>query len=382
MDFSYSPAQRALQEQGRAAVKEVVEPIAARVSPGEKLSLADLQELYGKLAPTGYVGSTIPKDAGGAGLSYLDYGLLLEALAAGPIILAEVVPPRSIYHLGSPEQRERWLPRLLSGEIVGTAAITEPQAGSDLRNLQTSAVPEGDQYRVDGRKRWIKFGGVANFITLLVVTDPKLGSKGGTTRLFVEREVSPWTYREIDCVGMRNLSFAELAFDGVLVPKANQLGGAGNATEAFLRAIEASRALVALQAAGIGRHALDLAARYVRERKAFGRTLAQFQAIQTVLAEADAEIASARLLALKALWTLDQGQRCPREASLSKFHATEAAVRASRAAMDCMGAYGLAEEAGAERCWRDAQMLTVIDGAPGIQRLVAGREILGIAAFT
>jgi alkylation response protein AidB-like acyl-CoA dehydrogenase len=382
VDFSYSPAQRALQEKGRAAVKEIVEPIAARVPPGQKLSLADLQELYGKLAPTGYVGSTIPKDSGGAGLSYLDYGLLLEALAAGPIILAEVVPPRSIHHLGSPEQRERWLPRLLSGEIVGTAAITEPQAGSDLRNLQTSAVPEGDQYRVEGRKRWIKFGGVANFITLLVVTDPKLGAKGGTTRLFIEREVSPWTHQEIDCVGMRNLSFAELAFDGVLVPKPNQLGGAGSATDAFLRAIEASRALVALQAAGIGRHALDLAARYVRERKAFGRTLAQFQAIQTVLAEAEAEIESARLLALKALWTLDQGQRCPREASLSKFQATEAAVRASRAAMDCMGAYGLAEDAGAERCWRDAQMLTVIDGAPGIQRLVAGREILGVAAFT
>lgn len=108
-----------------------MEPIAARVPPGQKLSLADLQELYGKLAPTGYVGSTIPKDAGGAGLSYLDYGILLEALAPGPIILAEVVPPRSICHLGSPQQRELWLPRLLSGEIVGTAAITEPQAGSD-----------------------------------------------------------------------------------------------------------------------------------------------------------------------------------------------------------------------------------------------------------
>lgn len=358
-----------------------MEPIAARVPSGQKLSLADLQELYGKLAPTGYVGSTIPKDAGGAGLSYLDYGILLEALAPGPIILAEVVPPRSIYHLGSPQQRELWLPRLLSGEIVGTAAITEPQAGSDLRNLQTTVLSEGDRYRVDGRKRWIKFGGVANFITLLVVTDPKLGAKGGTTRLFVEQEVSPWTHRENECVRMKNLSFAELAFNSVLVPKENQLGGARGATEAFLRAIEASRALVALQAAGLGRYALDLAARYVSDRHAFGRPLAAFQAIQTALAEADAEIEAARLLALKALWTLDQGQRCPREASLSKFYATEAAVRASRAAMDCMGAYGLSGEAGVERCWRDAQMLTVIDGAPGIQRLVAGREILGVPAF-
>lgn len=381
MDFSLSAHQRVLQEQAAAAIGEVVVPIAARVPAGQKLALADLQELYRGLAPTGYLGSTIPKDAGGAGLTYVDYGLLLEALAPAPILLAEVVPPRSIYHLGSPEQRERWLARLLAGDIVGTAAITEPQAGSDLRNLQTTAVLEDDAFRVNGQKCWIKFGGVANFITLLVVADPEKGAKGGTTRLFVERAVSPWTHREIDSVGMRNLSFAELTFDNVKVPRQNQLGTPGAATEAFLRAIEASRAIVALQAAGIGRHALDLARNYVGERHAFGRPLARFQAIQTVLAEAEAEIEAGRWLALKALWTLDQGERCPRDASLAKFYATEAAVRAARAAMECCGAYGLSEAAGIERCWRDAQMLTVIDGAPGIQRLVAGREILGVPAF-
>jgi alkylation response protein AidB-like acyl-CoA dehydrogenase len=291
------------------------------------------------------------------------------------------VPPRSIYHLGSKEQRDRWLPRLLAGDIVGTAAITEPQAGSDLRNLQTTGVLDGDHFTVDGKKRWIKFGGVANFMTLLVVADPAKGATGGTTRLFVERAVSPWTHREIECVGMKNLSFAELSFDAVKVPKENQLGGAGGATPAFLRAIEASRALVALQAAGLGRRALDLVKAYVGERHAFGRPLARFQAIQTVLAEADAEIEAARLLSLKALWMLDRGERCPREASLAKFYATEAAVRAAWAAMQCMGAHGLSEEAEVERCWRDAQMLTVIDGAPGIQRLVAAREMLGASAF-
>jgi alkylation response protein AidB-like acyl-CoA dehydrogenase len=381
MDFSLSARQRELQERARAAITEVVEPIAKRVPAGGKLGLSDLQELYRGLAPTGYVGSTIPQDAGGAGLSYVDYGLLLAALAASPIILSEVVPPRSIFHLGSAEQKERWLPRLLAGDIVATAAITEPQAGSDLRNLQTTAIANGNAYRVNGRKRWIKLGGVANFVTLLVVSDRSQGAKGGTTRFFVERALSPWAHEEIDCVGMRNLSFAEIAFDNVSVPQENLLGGPGAATEAFLRAIEASRALVALQAAGLGGHALSLVRAYVGERHAFGRPLARFQAVQTVLAEAEAEIEAARLLALQALWLLDSGQRCPREASLAKFYATEAAVRAARAAMDCMGAQGLSEQAGVERCWRDAQMLTVIDGAPAIQRLVAGREILGTPAF-
>jgi alkylation response protein AidB-like acyl-CoA dehydrogenase len=382
MDFSPSAAQRQLQERARAAVAEVVEPVVARLAPGERLDIEGVRTIYRGLAPLGYVGSTIPRDAGGAGMSYVDYGLLLEGLAASPVLLSEVVPPRSIYHLGSPEQKDRWLARLLSGDIVATAAITEPQAGSDLRNLQTTATPDGDGFVLNGRKKWIKMGGIVDFMTVLVVADPSQGAKGGTSRFFVERAVSPWRDREIPCVGMRNLSFAEVAFDNVRVPGDNLLGQVGAGTDAFLRAIEASRALVALHAAGIGRVALDRSAAYARERVAFGRPLARFQAIQTRLAEAEAEVEAARLLALRALWLLDQGQRCPREASIAKFQATEAAVRAAGAAMDGMGAYGLSEEAGVERLWRDSRMLTVIDGTGDIQRLIVGREMLGQAAFT
>ncbi|HVL73442.1 MAG TPA: acyl-CoA dehydrogenase, partial [Beijerinckiaceae bacterium] len=296
-------------------------------------------------------------------------------------LLSEVVPPRSIFYLGSPEQKARWLGRLLAGDIVATAAITEPQAGSDLRNLQTRAPRDGDAFLLEGRKKWIKLGGVADFMTVLVVNDPEKGAAAGTSRLFVERAASPWRHEELPCVGMRNLSFAEVAFEGVRVPAENLLGEPGAATDAFLRAIEASRALVALQAAGLGRHALDLAAAYARDRIAFGRPIARFQAIQTRLAEAEAEIEAARLLALQALWRLDRGERCPREASLAKFYATEAAVRAAGAAMDGMGAFGLSEAAEVERVWRDARMLTVIDGTADIQRLIVGREVLGQAAF-
>src|SRR3954468_23955808 len=128
MDFSLSARQRELQERARAAITEVVEPIAKRVPAGGKLGLSDLQELYRGLAPTGYVGSTIPQDAGGAGLSYVDYGLLLAAPRASPISCSGVAPPRSIFHRGSAEQKERWRARLPAGEIVATAAITEPQA--------------------------------------------------------------------------------------------------------------------------------------------------------------------------------------------------------------------------------------------------------------
>jgi alkylation response protein AidB-like acyl-CoA dehydrogenase len=382
MDFAPTKRQGELQERAAEAVRRVVEPIAAAVPAGGKLGAEQMRALYRGLAPLGYVGSTIPEDAGGAGLSYVDYGLLLEALAAGPVVLGEVVPPRTVFYLGTPEQKARWLPRLLSGDVVGTAAITEPQAGSDVRNLQTTAVRDGGGFVVDGRKKWIKLGGVCDAMTLLVVADPAKGARGGTTRLFLERAVSPWQSRELETVGIRNLSFAELAFEGVRVPAENQLGEAGAGTEAFYRGIEASRAIVGLQAIGLARKALDLASAYVKERVAFGRALAKFQAIQTSLADAAAETEAARLLCLKALWLLDSGQRCPREASMAKLLAAETAVRAAHAAMDTMGAFGLSADAGVERCWRDARMLTVIDGTSGIQRLIIGREMLGVPAFT
>jgi alkylation response protein AidB-like acyl-CoA dehydrogenase len=382
MDFALSAAQRTLQERGAEAVERIVVPLAATVPSGQKLSAEQMRTLYRGLAPLGYLGSTVPKDVGGAGLSYVDYGLLLEALAAGPVLLSEVVPPRTVHFLGTPEQKSRWLAGLLAGDFVSTAAITEPQAGSDLRNLQTTAVAQGGHFVVNGRKKWIKFGGISDLMTLLVVADPEQGAKAGTTRLMVERSVSPWTSREIETVGIRNLSFAELEFKDVKVPRENQLGEAGAGTEAFYRAIEASRALIGLQAAGIARKALDLAAAYVKERTAFGRTLSRFQAIQTNLADAAAELDASRLLCLHALWILDSGKRCPREASIAKLYATEAAVRIGHIAMDCMGAFGLSGDAGVERCWRDARMLTVIDGTSGIQRLIIGREMLGAAAFT
>lgn len=382
MDFALTRQQRELQERAAEAVERVVIPIAKSAAPNSKLTAEQIRAIYRGLVPLGYVGSTVPKEAGGAGLSYVDYGLLLEALAAGPVLLGEVVPPRTVHFLGTKEQKARWLPGLLSGDLLSTAAITEPQAGSDLRNLQTTAVPRNDQLVVNGRKKWIKFGAICDLMTLLVVADPAKGAKGGTTRLMVERSISPWTAKEIETVGIRNLSFAELEFRDVMVPRENQLGEAGAGTEAFYRAIEASRAIVGLQAVGIAQKALDLATDYTKKRIAFGRPLARFQAIQTSLADAAAELDAARLLCLRALWLLDSGKRCPREASIAKVYATEAAVRICHAAMDSMGAFGLAADAGVERCWRDARMLTVIDGTSGIQRLIVGREMLGEAAFT
>lgn len=377
MSFTETPAQRERQEAARDVVEKVVAPIAAALPAGEKLSAEQLRTMYRALAPLGYLGSTIPRDLGGAGLTYVDYGLLLETLAAGPVVLAEIVPPRTINYLGTEDQRRRWLPRLFAGDWVSTAAITEPQAGSDMRGFTTTAVLQGDAYVVNGRKQWIKLGGVSDLLTLMVVD-----AEGGLSRLVLERAVSPWRSREMEAVGIRNLSFAELTFDEVRVPRENVLGTAGAGAEQFHRGIESSRVFVGIQAVGIARQALDVAVRYARERTAFGRPIGKFQAIQTTLADAATRLRAARLLCLNALALLDEGRRVPADVAMAKVFAVETAIHTCQVAMESMGAWGLAVDAGVERGWRDCAMLTAIDGTANIQRLIVGRELLGMAAFT
>lgn len=380
MDFGLTTVQRELQERAREAIDRVVVPVVAEAAPGRTLSADQIKRIYKGLAPLGYLGSTIDPEVGGAGMSYVDYGLLLEAFGPSPIALNEVVPPRLIARVGTPEQKERWLGGLLSGDLLSTAGITEPQAGSDMRAFTCAAVPVDGGYRVTGKKRWIKYGGISDLITLFTIeTDPD--GKRHNTRLVLERDVSPWQSREIPCIGNRLISFVELELDDVFVPAENRIGAQGEAMAGFSRGIESSRPFIGLNAIGVAQHALDIAASYVKDRVAFGRPLAKFQAIQLALAEAATELAAGRLLCLQALWMMDEGQHCPREASMAKVFATEAAVKACNAAMDCMGAMGLAEEAGVERCWRDCRMMTVIDGTTGINKLIVGREMLGQSAF-
>lgn len=264
--------------------------------------------------------------------------------------------------------------------MVATAAITEPQAGSDLRSMTTSAVKADGGYRLNGRKKWIKLGGVADAMTVLAITDPETKPKG-MSRFFIERDATPWTAEELPCIGIRNVSFAEIGFDDLQLDEGNLLAGGTDGVEGFYRGIEASRALIGLQAAGLAAEAIRLAKEYAKERTAFGRPLAKFQAVQTRIADAAAAVEASRALSISALRILDDGRRCPREAAMAKVFATEAAVAACMAAMSCMGAHGLSEAAGVERLLRDATMLTVIDGASDIQRLIVGREEFGVAAF-
>ncbi|GAA5236512.1 hypothetical protein FOZ76_14095 [Verticiella sediminum] len=372
-----TPATGALQEAAADVVQRVVAPLCAATPPGARMSAQDLRTCLRALAPLGYLGSTIPRELGGAGLSYVAYGILLEALARGPLLLSEVVPPRTINYLGSEEQKRRWMPQLFAGDWIGTAAITEPQAGSDMRAFTATAELRGDHYVINGRKRWLKHGSTADLITLMV----KDAATGGLSRLVLERDVSPWHSEDIATVGLRQLSLAEIVFEDCRVPRENLLGQAGVGGEQFHRGIEASRAFIGIQAAGLAGRALELAQAYARERVAFGRPIGRFQAIQVALADAATRVQAARLLCLNALALLDAGGRSPCDVAMAKSYAVDTALAVSQTAMECMGAWGTAEDAQVERCWRDAAMLAAIDGTGNIQRLIIGRETLGMSAF-
>ncbi|MEJ1975827.1 MAG: acyl-CoA dehydrogenase [Acetobacteraceae bacterium] len=244
---------------------------------------------------------------------------------------------------GTAEQKARWLPGLFSGDLVATAAITEPQTGSDLRNLRCTATPVDGGYRVTGAKKWIKLGGVADLMTLLVRTGDDADGKPLTSRLVVERSASPWRATELDSVGIERISYAELGFDEVFVPAEN-LPGLGWTRRRAVQTAGSRRPArsFGIQAAGLAALALRIAVAYVKERTAFGRPLARFQAVQTGLADAAAKLEAARQLCPACAGPARQRRaRATGRGPWRNCSATETSVEICHLAMDSMGAYGL-----------------------------------------
>lgn len=381
MDFELTKEQKELRERANETLKNHVEPILSDYGQKKYIDRHTMTKICKALAPLGYLGSTIPKKGGGAGMDHVTYGVLLETLAKANISLGEIVPPRTVYFLGNEEQKKQFLPKLLSGDIVSTACITEPQAGSDPRGIQTTAVLSGDHYLINGCKAWVHKGSIADMATVLAITDPKKGHKGAT-RFIVDRSVSSFQVKDYPMIGYRIVPVSELTFNNCKVPRENMLGTPGQGLQMFYKAMEASRALIGLQAVGLAQAAIDAALPYSKNRIQFGKPIGSFQLIQEHLAEMATEVDGARLLCYRALARVDQGLQASNEAAMAKWYATEVAVKVASRAMQIMGAYGLTEEAGVERFLRDAKMLTIQDGTTEIMKLIVGRDMTGLRAFS
>jgi alkylation response protein AidB-like acyl-CoA dehydrogenase len=366
--------QKTVRELARGSVKER----AARLDREGLFPHDSLRDL----AQLGMLGPTIPAEFGGSPISKVAYNLMLEELAwacastSVTVAVHSSVAATPIVRWGSPEVKERFLPRLASGEWLGCFALTEPSAGSDVASLATTAVREGDDYVLNGSKVFITNGSHAGSAIVAAKTDPKAGHKG--ISLFAVEAGSKGFGKDghEEKLGLCGSDTARLSFTDLRVPAGNLLGRPGDGFKQLMETLNGSRISIAAQAVGIAQRAFDEATAYAKERVQFGKPIAANQAIQWKLADMDVRIEAARLLYLKAAAEQDAGRLTPEMGSRAKLFASEAATWVAREAVQVHGGNGYTMDYVVERLMRDAKVTEIYEGTSEIQRLVIARQLL------
>ncbi|MCW2261399.1 MULTISPECIES: acyl-CoA dehydrogenase [Sphingobacterium] len=335
-----------------------------------------------KMGELGFMGMMVDSKYGGAGLDALAYTLVLEEIAkidASAAVIMSVNNSLVCYGLeafGSEEQKEKYLRPLASGEKLGAFALSEPEAGSDATSQHTTAIDQGDHYLLNGTKNWITNGGNADICLIIAQTHPEKAHRGINV-LIVEKGMPGFTIGpKENKLGIRSSDTHSLLFTDVKVPKENRIGEDGFGFKFAMKTLDGGRIGIAAQALGIAAGAYEFALAYAKERKTFGKPIAEHQAIQFKLADMEVEIEAARLLTYKAAWTKDQGLPYSKEAAMAKLHASEVAMKTSIEAVQIHGGYGYVKEYHVERLMRDAKITQIYEGTSEIQRLVIAREIL------
>ena len=342
--------------------------------------------LLEKLVPLGYIGSTLPPEHGGQGLDLVSYGVLGEEMARAYLSLGMIAMMQDgallplLCKQGTADQKERFVPRLLSLEKISCFCLTEPDVGSGARDIKTTATPDADNYVINGTKTWITNGSIADIALVFASTDPSKRARG-ISAFIVDKADSPFTTRELPKLGCRSCPTSEVTFEDCRVPKSNLIGKPGEAYLLALGELMSIRVSVGMGAVGLAQAAIDAAIKYAQERKQFGRPIGSFQLIQEMIADMVMMTEAARFLCYQAYYLLNKGEICFREASMAKAYGTEMAVEVTSKAIQIHGAYGISEEYPAERYFRDARTLTFPDGATQIQKLIIGRDMLGMSAF-
>lgn len=338
-------------------------------------------EVIPQLAELGLLGLQVPEEYGGSGLDAVSAAVAVERIAWADGSLALTVASHNslctahILLFGREEQKRRYLPRLARGEALGAWCLTEPHAGSDAAALQTRADRRGDRYVLNGTKAFVTQGSVAGVYVVLARTGGE--GPGGVTAFVVERGAPGLRVgKKEEKLGLRASDTAEVVFEDVEVPEENRLGAEGEGYAQAMRVLEGGRIGIGAMAVGIGRAALEAAVEYAKTRRAFGQPIAQFQAIQWMLADSAVELDAAWLLVLRAAWLVDQGLPFRKEASMAKLYASEAAHRATDRALQVHGGYGYIREYAVERYYRDVRLCEIGEGTSEIQRLIVAKAIL------
>lgn len=337
-----------------------------------------------KLGAMGLLGVIFPQEYGGAGLGYVDYVLAIEELSSVDGSLGITVAAHNslgtnhIFLAGSEEQKRKYVPRLATGEWLAAWGLTEPGSGSDAGSARTTAVKKGDRYVLNGNKTFITNGRYADVAVVIAVTDKSKGTHGLSA--FVVEKGTPGFRpgKKENKLGLRASDTSELIFEDCEIPAENLLGIEGEGFIDAMRVLDGGRISIAALALGIGRGALDATLKYVKERRQFGKAIAEFQGIQWKLADMATELDAARLLTQRAAVLKDAGRKVTRESSMAKLFASEVAVRICNEAVQLFGGYGFIKDYPVEKYYRDVKVCTIGEGTSEIQRMVIAREILKV----
>src|SRR3982075_3854283 len=385
--------QRAIREMVRQFADEQILPNAEHYDHEDSFP----EPIVEQMKELGLFGVTIPEEYGGMGLDLTTYAMIVEELSRGWISISGIVNTHFIgsyllMKFGTDEQKQKYLPRMASGEIRAAFSLSEPELGSDVQAIKTSAVKGDDgTYEINGQKMWVTNGLLSSLVFVLVKTDPSAEPRyKGMTCFIAEKEpgvsenmgqyagltVPP----KIKKMGYKGVESTELVFDGYRSPAENILGGeeagVGQGVVQMMDALEVGRVNVAARGVGIAQRALELALRYSQERKTFGKEIAQHQAIQFKLADMATKVAAARLLTLRTARIKEAGDRSYLEAGMAKLFASETGKEVVEDSFRIHGAYGYSKEYEIERLYRDAPLLLIGEGTSEIQRMVIGRKLL------
>jgi len=382
MDFELDQQARMIKNSVGEFLKKEILPLAQTWESEHRTIGRDILK---KLEPFGYTAALVSEDRGGLGLSFIEYAVMVEELAKVWGALRSLVTTCAmvssvIARHGSRDQREHFLPALLSMDECACFALTEPNVGSDAAAVETDAVRRGDHYVLNGTKTLITGGSLADVVCVYATVDPALGAKG-VSAFLVRRTESPFSTSDIRKMGNRACPLSEIVFRDCRVPVENRLGAEGQGLKIALSGLNAGRVTVTFGVVGVAQAALESAIRYAKNRFQFGRPIGSYQLVQELIVDMALKVDVARLLGYRAAVLLDRESDCRREASFAKLFATEAALEVTSKAIQVHGGYGYTEEYPVERYYRDVRHLTMAEGTTEIQKLIIGRDLLKLSAI-
>ncbi|MBE9470986.1 MAG: acyl-CoA dehydrogenase family protein [Chloroflexi bacterium] len=378
MDFTFSPEHTALRRMIREVAETEIAPIAAALDREHRVPLEEIR-LLGEI---GLLGVCFPQEYGGMGAGEAGYCILMEELgrvctSTATNVGAHIGIGAMAVHLGgTDEQKRRYLTPLARGEKIAAFGLTEPNAGSDAAAIRTRAVREGDSWFLDGGKIFITNGGYADIVTVMAVTDPALGARGGITAFIVETDWEGFSVaREEDKMGIRGTSTAELVFEELRVPHENVLGKVGEGFIVFMQSLDMGRLTLGAACLGGAQAALEASIHWAKTRKQFGLELVHKQSVQWKIADMATEIEALRSLVYRVAWLVDAGQPFGQLAAMCKMYGSEVASRAIDTALQIHGGLGFTRDFPIERAFRDARISEIFEGTNEIQRIVIASNI-------